>query len=484
MNTQVKNNKVLIQSLIGVAFMLLFQFVPISQTFITPLGRQVIGIFLGTVFLWSTGSMIWPSILAVVMLGFYNYQPMNQIVSNWMGNSTLVMIFFLLILVGTFTYHKGTQYVARFFLKLKIVEGRPWVFTFVILLGVYVMATFVNPWAGVFLFLPVVHSVLDELGFEKTDKYSKLMTITVVMSALLGFPTSFYNGTILALTSNYAKISEGKYHMPGGPYMVTALVLGLLSLIAITLVMRFVLRPNVEPLKSVTVEQLDRNPLPPMNTTQKIASAAIVIFILSMLLPVIFPGLPGMKFLQNNISGLAMAIVGILGAITVAGKPVMNITEIMSKQFSWATYLMIGTSLLIGSALTDKSVGFTALLQHTLTPIFQGMSVTTFTIAILVVSILITNFMNSVVYVLIVQPVILTYANVAGINPLPILMLVIFASLGTAAITPPASPYAATIFGQKEHVSPIDIYKYASIFVITEAIIILLVGVPLVNLIF
>lgn len=484
MNEKSTTSKQLIQTLIGVGLMLLFQYVPISETFITPLGRQVIGVFLGTIFLWSTGSMIWPSILAVVMLGFYNYMPMGEIVSAWMGNSTLVMIFFLLVLVGTFTHHKGTQYVARFFLRLKIVERRPWVFTFIMLLGVYIMATFVNPWAGVFLFLPIVHNVMDELGFAKTDKYSKLMTIAVVMSALLGFPSAYFNGTILALTSNYSKITEGTHNMPGGPYMATALILGLLSIIAITLVMRFILRPNVEPLRQVTTEMLDKNPLPPMTTVQKIASLGIVIFILSMLLPVVFPGLPGMTFLEKNISGMAMTIVAILGAVTIAGKPVMNLPEIMGKNFSWPTYLMIGTSQLIGSALTNKAVGFTALLQNFLTPIFTGMSVTTFTIAILLVSILITNFMNSVVYVLIIQPIIMTYSKVAAIDPLPILMLVIFASLATAAITPPASPYAATIFGQKDHVSPPDIYKYASVFVLAESLIILLVGIPLSNLLF
>lgn len=202
-----ENKKNTIYSIIGIAIMLFFQYIPMSNEFITPVGQKVIGVFLGTIFLWSTGSMIWPSLLSVVLLGYFDFMPMSQVVSDWMGNSTLIMIFFLLVLVGCFTYHKCTLYVARFFLTLKILERRPWVFTFVVLFGVYCMATFVNPWAGVFLFLPVVHNVCEELGFEKRDKYSKLMTIAVVMSALLGFPTAFYNGTILALNANYSRIS-------------------------------------------------------------------------------------------------------------------------------------------------------------------------------------------------------------------------------------------------------------------------------------
>lgn len=92
--------------------------------------------------------------------------------------------------------------------------------------------------------------------------------------------------------------------------------------------------------------------------------------------------------------------------------------------------------------------------------------------------------MNSAVLVLITHPIILTFANVAGVDPLPIVTLVTFASIATAVLTPSASPYAATIYGQTEYVKPSDIFKYGSIFVVTQAIIILAVGVPLVSLVF
>lgn len=273
------------------------------------------------------------------------------------------------------------------------------------------------------------------------------------------------------------------YEMPGGQYMAVTLVVGILSLISITLVMRFILRPNVEPLKNITVEQLNKNPLPPMNTVQKIVFAGILVFILAMLLPTFFPSNPVMAILKKNITGIAMTIVAILAAITVKGKPVLNFSEVISKNFSWQTYLMIGTSMQLGSILTHESVGFTALLQHILTPVFTGMDLTVFIVALLAVAIVATNLMNSVVLVMILQPIIWTFSTITSVNSLPISMLVIFASLATAAITPSASPYAATIFGQKEYVEPTDIYKYASTFVLAESIIIFLVGIPLANLV-
>lgn len=479
MNKQQKNT---LNTVIGLVIMLGFGFLPFSIPYITPIGMQVIGVFLGTIFLWSTGSMIWPSILAVVLLGWFGYQPMGAVLKDWMGNPVVVMIFFLLILVGCFQYNKGTVYVARFFLTRKVMEGRPYVFTFIVLLGAYLMSTFVNPWAAVFLFMPVVQDICLELGFQKRDLYTKLMTILVIMVALLGFPSAYFNGTILGLNANYAQIAGTE--IPGGLYMATTVPLALIILLALVLVMRFVIKPDVTPLSNFSVEQVKKEPLPPMNKKQIWSSVGILVFIFAMLFPVIVPNLAFSALLRDNITGIAMTLVGVLAMITAEGEPVLDFPKVMANNFSWPTYFMIASSLLIGGALTHESVGFTVLLENMLNPIFSDMSVLVFTISILIIAIVITNVMNSAVLVLILHPIIFTYSQVAGIDAIPIVTLVTFASIGFAAITPSASPYAATIFGQKEFVEPGDIYKYASLFVIVQTILVLLVGIPLINLIF
>lgn len=479
MSQSKKNNKYIINSIIGLAIMLLFPLIPLGDTVITEVGQKVIGVFLGTIFLWSTGNTIWSSLLAVVMLAFYGFKPMNEVVAEWMGNSTLIMIFFLLILVGAFAYHKCTLYVARFFLSLKILEGRPWVFTFIVLLGTYFMGTFVNPWAGVFLFLPIIHNICDELGFKKTDKYPQMMTITVVGAALLGFPSAFYNGSVLALTRNFTEISGGTVQIPGAQYMMVTLPLGVLSLIGITLAMRFIQKVNVEPLKDITVEKLNKNPLPPINLTQKIVSLGVLTFILLFLVPSLLPNIEIMKVLKSHQSGIAMTIVAILAAIHVEGKPVLDLPKVMANNFSWQTYLLCGSAIYLGSVLSDKSVGFNLWLQNLLGPVLMGMGTVTFTIVLILLTVAITNVFNSFVLVILLQPIVWTYVELTGVEALPMVVLLIFASLGTALITPSASPYAASIFAQKDYVKPSDIYKNAPIYAAIVTLVVLVVGIPL-----
>lgn len=473
-----------VYKLIGLLFMLCFQFVPIKSVYITKLGMQVIGVFIGTILLWSTGIVIGPSILAIVLLGYYNYMPMGEILSTWMGNPTLIMIFFLLILVGGFEYHGCTNYIARFFTNLKIIERRPWVFTFIMLLGTYLMAAFVNPWAGLFLFLPIVHGINEDIGFKKTDLYSKVMTIGIVMASMLGFPTTYYNGTVIGLNATFTELSKGKYEMPGGEYMLVGLILGLLCILAITIAIKLFVKPDVEPLKKLTIDKINNTKLKKVNPCQKIMFVGMGIFILLMVIPAISYGSRIGNFISNNIQSIAMTIVGILAIIKIDNKPVIDLPKIIGSKFSWQTYFLIGTSITLGQALTDDAVGFTKLLNAILTPLFSDMSPLIFFISILLVSTLLTNILNSAVYILIAQPIILTFANINNIDPLPILMLVTYTSLGLAAILPSASPYAAAIYAQSDYVTPKDIYKYATLYVLVSIVIILIIGVPLVLKIF
>jgi len=482
MSISSKINRRTIQTAVGLFIMLFFWLLPIDIPYITPMGMKVIGIFIGTIYMWSMGNMIWPSILAVVLLGWYGFMPMDVLLKEWMGNPTVVMIFFLLILIGVFSYHKCHVYVARFFMTRKIIEGRPWMFTFFILLGVYTMATFINGLAGVFLFLPIVHEICEDIGFGKRDTYTKLITISVVMAALLGFPTAYFNGTVLGLNANYEQISG--HSMPGGPYLIVGVILGILCLIAIVLTMKLFIKPDVSKLQNITVDQLNKNPLPEMSPVQKVVSIGILVFVASMLFPVLIPNNPVSDFMSANLTGIAATIVAILGAISISGEKVFDFPKIIANNFSWQTYFLIASSLLLGSAITHESVGFTVLLEESLTPIFQDMNILVFTISIVLVGVGITNLFNSSVLVVILHPVIYTYSTITGINAVPIVMIMTFATLSTAAVTPSASPYAAAIYSQKEYVTPRDIYRYTLLFILVEVLIFLFVGVPLIGIVF
>ena len=486
-----KKNKSYIHFAIGLIIMMAFRFIPVGVLpAVTEVGLQIMGIFVGTIYLWTTIDPITSSLTSIAMIAFSDFAPVGGVITACFGNPVLVQMFFMMIFMGGLTNRRLTAYIGRWILTRKFVEGKPWVFTITVLVGTYVLAVFIGAFAPIFLFWPILYGVYEDVGFKKGDAYPKMMTLAVVIAALCGFPVPPYMANGLALLGNYRGLLQNfpaLLEMEGvmvsnGSYFIGCFALGLLLVLATVAVMKFVFRPDVAPLKNVTIEMLEKNPLPPMNQAQKIYGVFLVVFVFMMLVPSLLPNLPVLSFLNANSLIMPTVLVIILCLIKTEDGPVLKMAEVMGKDFAWPTYWLVAAAIYIGSVLTDASTGITAFLNTVLTPIFSGMSGTVFTIVLLLIAIVLTNICNSLVIGMILQPVVLSYCVVAGVNPAPIITLLIFTVLLTAACTPAASPFAAMLFGNKEYLTSGDVYKYSLTFVAVEAVIILVLGIPFINL--
>ena len=485
-----KKNMSYIHFAIGLLIMLIFRFIPVGVLpNVTEPGLQIMGIFIGTIYLWSTSDPSVASITAIVMIGLSDFTTAGGALVGCFGNATVIQMLFLMIFMGGLTNRRLTVYIGRWILTRKVIEGKPWVFTTAILLGSYCMSVFIGCFAPIFLFWPVLYGIFEDVGFKKTDKYPKLIVIGVVLGALIGFPVPPYMSNGLALLGNYrgllpnfGNLSE----MPGvmiadGTYFIACFIMGLLLIASVVLVMRFVFRPDVEPLKDVTIEMLEKNPLPPMNKAQKIYGVSLVVFIFCMLVPSLLPTVPVLSFLYQNSLLVPVALTVILCLLRGEDGPVLDMQSVMGKDFAWPTFWLCTAAIYLGGVLTNEATGITPFLNTVLSPIFTGMSGAVFTVVLLLVTVVLTNICNSLVIGMIMQPVVLTYCVSAGVNPAPIITLLIFTVLLSAACTPAASPFAAMLFGNKDYLTSGDVYKYATTFVLVELVIILVIGIPFIN---
>ncbi len=480
-NAQKKLPVAMIHSVIGVVLMLIISRLPAPAP-ITATGMEVVGIFLGTLYLWTTVDIIWSSLLCIVLIGMSSYATLAQVFQTAFGNPVVVQMLFLMIFAGALVYERITIYIGRWFLTRKFTEGKPWLFTAVICYGAFFMSIFLGCFCPIFLLWPVFYGIFQQLGYTRDDKYAKLAIILIVLSALCGFPVPPYQSNGLALLTNYRTIAENPTMINDGMYFICTMIIGLVVITVVILFCKFVLRPDVEKLKAIKASDFEQNPLPPLSLRQKLLSVGFIIFVLSMLLPSWFPTLPGMAFLKANSTGLAVLFVAVLCGIQINGEPVIKFGKVLEKNVAWGTYYLCTAAILIGSVLTAENTGITAFLNQVLSPIFSNMSTMTFVIVLLVVMMVLTNLCNSLVIGMIMQPVILTYCTMSGVNAAPIVTLSIFFVLGSAMVTPSASPFAAMMFSNKEWLDAPDIYKYGGIFALLMLAVVLVVGVPLANL--
>ena len=475
--------------IIGFVIMILFRFIPLGVLpNITEIGLQVMGIFIGTVYLWSTIDPTVASIVSICMIALSDFGPAESVLATCFGNPTVVQMLFLMIFMGGLTNRKFTVYIARWIMTRRFMEGRPWVFTFVMMLGAYLMSVFIGVFAPVFLFWPILYGVFEEVGYKKTDTYPKLLVIGIVIAALIGFPVPPYMSNALALLGNYRgllanfpTLTEGIL-ISDATYFLVCFSLGLILIISVVFIMKYIFRPDVEPIKQISIDMLRKNPLPPMSKAQKVYGIFLGIFIFCMLVPSLLPNAPILGFINQNSLAVPIVLVAILVLIQFEDGSVLRFSAVMGKDFAWPTYFLCTSAILIGGVVTNESTGVTAFLNTILSPIFSQMSGSMFAIVLLISVVVLTNVCNSLVIGMILQPVVLTYCATAGVNPAPLITLLIFTVLLTAACTPAASPLAAMLFGNKEYLTSSDVYKYTSVIVAVELVVILVLGIPLVNL--
>lgn len=489
METKVDHKKerlIGIHSVIGVAIMLLFRFLPVQLPEITQVGMNVIGIFIGTLYLWTFVGTVWSSLLAIGLIGISAYKPMGGLLAECFGNPTMVQIFFLMIVVGALVQYGVIAYIVRFFLTRKISNGRPWMLAFMVCIGAFCMAAFINAFAVLFLFWPVLYGVFEETGYSKTDDFPRIVLTLVAGATLLGFPTAPFAQNGLALITNFAVITQD---MAGGPvlinnggYLVFAVIMGLGMTGALIGFCKYVLKPDDSKLKKFNVESMNKKPLPPMTLQQKTISWSSLVLVLAMMLPSFLPDLAVMKFFKENLNGLALIMLAILSALRLKGKPVVDIPSILKENFSWPSYFLVMAALLLGGVLTSEATGVSAFLETMLSPLFEGMSPMVFTVALLVAGLVLTNLCNSLVVGMLLQPVIVAYCAQTGAAAAPIAAVMIIFVLESALLTPAASPVASVLHGNREWIPSKYVYRYTIPFVLIELIMMCVIGIPLANL--
>lgn len=479
--SRVEKTKYAIHCTIGLLLMFGIGCLPAFDP-ITPIGMKVVGIFLGMVYLWSTVDMIWPGLLGLVALCMSGFITMNEALAQSFGNFQTIQAIGILILMGALNQNNVCRYIGRWFVTRKIINGRPWVFTSMVFVGVYILSMLTSPATSILLFWPILYSLFKEVGYEPGDKYATIMVISVVIVSLFGFAVMPFKSVVLFLLVNFEAISG--IAIDHVQYATFAVVLGSVLMFGLILIIKLIYKPDVKLLKEVKTEIFEKEKLPPMNTVQKILLGTLVIFVVGMFLPAFLPQGSAIKNFFDTITsvGVIMIIICTLCMVKIEGQPVIPFSKTMATM-NWSMVCLIGTALVIGNALTDERTGIKTFLTEVFTQLVQGKSVFMITIILLVVALVATNFGNNSVTGMVLLPIVLALSLSMAFKVEVMAVLVIYI-VHMASITPAACPYAAMLHSNKEWVSTKDIYKYTIGLTVYILMVVLIVGIPFANIIF
>ena len=466
----------IIHSVISVVLMLLGWVVPPIGG-ITELGMKVLFIFLGSVYAWCLVEFVWPSILAMLILGLSGYATTTEVFVGGFGHATVLQLMFIFVFVAILDASKITDWIANTLLSLKIFSGHPWLLTLAILYLSEVMASIVNLFGVVIMIWAIFGAICRQAGYVKGDKYVTFMIIAIMFlptCAVHYFPflplPLVMIGILSAVAPNVA--------IPYGTWYLFGLIFTIFMPLVFVAAAKFILRIDLSAMQNLDMSAIVEAKA--MTGEQKFCAILLVIFIVVLALPAALPA-GTLKSTLNNLTVYGAAGIPIVIACCRRKNKterVTNFTRMAANGLNWDLLCMFAATYPISAALESADCGIISTVLGVITPFFQAMGGLGFVIVSLLVLGVLTQVMHNLVLLLALLATLSGVAVSLGVSPVlyAILMGVV---LQTAFITPGASAQSALIFGNTEQISSKDTVIYTTIFVAVSWVFIFGIMLPL-----
>lgn len=475
MNQNIKRN-----IYIFLAFALIFigKIIPVPEG-MTPAGAEVIGIFLGSLLLWLTVAIDWPSLLCITAVGMISQIGFKSVFQNSFGNEIFPFLMCTFLCTHVLAQTPFLKRCALYFITSPAAKKGPWWFIVSFFTAVAFIGCFVSPTVLFVVFLPILEKINELLNLKKGEKIGKILMTG------LAFTVSVSSG-MTPIAHIFSIMAMGFYHtatglsISYGDYIAFAVPMGIITLISMILIFRFILNPDMSEIKNIDMSSME-DELQPMDKKEKTAvlifCLVIALWIFPSLLKNIFPAV-------TKISKMGTAMPPMLGVllysiISFEGKPLLNFAEGMKKGVQWSSLIMAAGTLTIGSAMTHPNVGLSAYIIETLSPILKDINPILLITAFILWACVQTNFSSNMVTVTVVTTVAIPLIQATeGLVSCPAIVSLIGMMASYAFATPPAMPHIAMAIGS-EWTDAKTILKYGFILMGISTIASIFIGYPI-----
>ena len=447
MATQTKNTsmKKAIHTVIGLAIIFFFGFIPAPAP-ITPFGMKTLGLFIGTVYLWISVDLLWPSLFAVVMYSVIGYTNISGAVAMSLGNDTFWQAILMMAVLGVMGESGVIDHVVSAMMGMKILKGRPWLFSFVFFLIIVIACILTTSLLAVLLSFQMLTSVRDASGLKNGDKYLHLMAIGGVFIGAMGGCIVPFRGLMLYLINILAR--SGFTGLDFLSFMLMSIPTVLMFIVVFLLMMRFIFRCDVSKIRDFDPTIFKKN-LGPLNKRQ---ISLIAVFAAYLLTLTFAPYLPKGSWLAElyskaGVAGTAIVLFCLCHIIHVDGKPIGNFQQVVHT-IPWGMMFMIAVAMSISNVLLSDDGGIKQWMMVNLQPLFAGKSPIVFSAMFVAIAIILTNVSNNMVVAFIFVPLAIAFNSIEPIALFTTVSLLCFA-VNFALVLPSGSPTAAMLFSHE-----------------------------------
>lgn len=435
-----------------------FGFLPPLEP-ITAHGMRVLGILFGCIYAWTIGSQVWPSLLALLALGFLPENNVTAVFTAAFGNQTLLMVLFCLIFCAAVEKCGLLSIIANYILSRKFVRKGPWWMAFGFYVASCITSAFVGqPAVSIFLWA-IFFDVIRKTSLKPKSVYVAMVMIGITVCGYLGNAIMPF-GAFLQIGVAVMSAAVPGFEMNYLAYSLMDIIICIIMCPAITLFFKLIC-PKFD--YEIPEDIVDATNLS-LDLVQKItlASVAFVVFLLTApsFMPTEWFITPYLK--NFGVTGGMCLTSIILMLIVVNGKSIGDISTAMRTSIPWDLYFLLSAALTISTFITAPATGITEFLKTVFTPLLADKPVIVFLAILTVIGCIITNCLNNVVTYTILIPVSMAFAGAYGVNP-QILVAIFAIVLYQGLVLPSGSILGALLHANKEWLTAKQIYIYASL---------------------
>ena len=463
------NLRYLVNSVIAVAIMAFFRFIPPFGS-LTPLGMTLLGIFIGLIYAWICVDMVWPSVLGLAMVGFTSYAEggVASVFTAVISNDVVQMLLWLLVFAAILTTSGISDQLAKRLVGSKLCKGRPWVLSVFIYLAALICSSFGSGFAVVLVCWSFVYSISKEVGYTKKDKWPRMMIVGVVIGCVLGLAGMPFQPAVVGAFGYLFAASGGTIQSFNYlEYIAFACLFFSVSSVLYFLLCRFIVNPDMSKLKKV-VNVVAREPF---DARQRIAIASLLLLFAFMVVPSLLPEGAAKGFLDNvGMTAFVLALAAGVSALRDGGgKPYFDFSLLCKEGIFWPMIFMIATAVYMGIALSSAGTGFNETVLAVFSPLLANSNPFLFCLMVSLIALVLTNFLSNAVTSAITVPVVYPFAVALGINPIVPVVLIIYAT-EMGLLLPCSSPSAAMLYGNETWLTAKDIVQQGSIGILAAAL--------------
>lgn len=471
-----KRNIIIFISLLLIVFS---RFIP-GPAGLSPSAMQVLGIFLGIILLWLTISIDWPSLLCFAALAFVPEIKFNSMLAGSIGGSTFSFLLFTFMCTYALSQTSFVKRCAVEFITSKIAKKGPWWFLISYCASVLIIGLVMSPSVLYVIYLPILDEICKVLELKKDDKLANALVMGQTISCGL-------SSGMTPIAHVFAIMAMGFYETATGlsisyaSYMGFAIPVGIISFIAMIIIFKLFLKPDMSKLSKINMESL-KSDIKPMDKREILI---LIIFFMVIALWVL-PGFikPILPTVANYIDAFGTAFPPLLGAvalciITVDGKPLLSFKDAMSKGVSWASLIMAASTMALGSAMTNADIGLTAWLTTNISPMIQNLSPFVLIFIFTLWAALQTNLSSNMVTITVVCAVAIPISLASkGAISTPAIASIVGMMGAYAFATPPAHPNVA-LASASGWTTTGQMMKYGSAIMFISVIATVIIGYPI-----